>query len=52
MAIFNQASMKTAVIIPASYKQGVKTSVVFVIKCDSFFFFKYVNLIALQASTK
>lgn len=37
-AIFNQDSMKTAVVIPASHKDGVKkTSVAFVIKSDFFF---------------
>lgn len=34
VAIFNQDSMKTAVIIPALHTQGAKTSEVFVIKSD------------------
>lgn len=37
MAIFNQESMKTAVIIPALHTQGAKTSGAFVIQFGFFF---------------
>lgn len=36
VAIFNQDSMKTAVISPALHKQGAKTRVAFAIKTDFF----------------